>query len=448
MELPKLIDISTQKVVTIHESKTIQEAVDLMYQSSHRDVIVLSEEKRNFGILKANDLVKLKIQGVPFTTKLKEIKYDSVMSVHFKSTIIDAINEINSTCNCICLIDDEDRLCGYVSYYDIVSSVDPQLMLEKRTLSDILISSYVKCANHNDRTFEVIALMDHNIYDSVVIFENNRGVGIITTKDIVKLFGENKDLNLPISAYMSQPLSTLKHTTTISQALEFIQNQHFKRLVIEDHDGNIVGQITQEELIARVYARWADFIKSEKSQLAHVNKVLEARATKLEHLASFDRLTGLYNRSKFELALNEELNRVKRYKTQIFSLVLFDVDNFKLINDTYGHVVGDIVLRDVAELAKKTIRSTDILCRWGGEEFVLIMPMTDLSHGMEAAQKLKDVISGYEFETVGSVTCSFGVTEYVQNDVVQTIINRADKAMYKAKSNGKNRVEWHLEDNE
>lgn len=76
------------------------------------------------------------------------------------------------------------------------------------------------------------------------------------------------------------------------------------------------------------------------------------------------------------------------------------------------------------------------------------MPMTDLSHGMEAAQKLKDVISGYEFETVGSVTCSFGVTEYVQNDVVQTIINRADKAMYKAKSNGKNRVEWHLEDNE
>ncbi|MEJ5168406.1 MAG: CBS domain-containing protein, partial [Arcobacteraceae bacterium] len=110
MNLPKLVDIATKTVVTIHESKTIQEAVEAMYNSNHRDVIILSEEKRNFGILKANDLVKLKLQKIDFNTKLKDIKYDSVMAIHYCSTIPEAVNEITSNCNCICLVDDEDRL--------------------------------------------------------------------------------------------------------------------------------------------------------------------------------------------------------------------------------------------------------------------------------------------------------------------------------------------------
>lgn len=84
------------------------------------------KKKRNFGIIKANDLVKFKAQGVSFDTKLKDIKYDSVFAVHYEATIPQAINEINDTCSCICLVDNEDRLCGYVSYYDIISSVDPK----------------------------------------------------------------------------------------------------------------------------------------------------------------------------------------------------------------------------------------------------------------------------------------------------------------------------------
>ncbi|MEJ5167606.1 MAG: GGDEF domain-containing protein, partial [Arcobacteraceae bacterium] len=329
----------------------------------------------------------------------------------------------------------------YVSYYDIISSVDPKIMLEKRTLSDILISSYIKEAQSDMPAFEVIALMDNSIYDSVVIFEGDRGVGIVTTKDVVKLFGESKDLKLPISKYMSSPLTTVKHTTTIASALEFIQKQHFKRLIVEDYDGNIVGQITQEELIARVYARWADFMRNEKSQLTHVNKVLEAKASKLEQLASIDKLTSLYNRTKFENTIKEEISRVVRYETQTFSIVLFDVDNFKSINDTFGHLVGDIILKEIATIAKKTIRSTDLICRWGGEEFVIIMPMTSLEHGVEAAEKLRKEINALVFDDVGSVSCSFGVAEFhPSDDNIQSIMTRADKAMYKAKTSGKNKV--------
>ncbi|QOG13146.1 diguanylate cyclase [Arcobacter sp. FWKO B] len=441
MNFPKLVDIATKQVITINDSKTIQEAVEVMYKSNHRDIIIVSEEKRNFGILKANDLVKLKQQNIDFNTKLRDIKYDFVMAIHYCSTIPDAIDEINSNCNCICLVDDEGRLCGYVSYYDIISSIDPKIMLEKRTLSDILISSYIKEAQADISAFEVIVLMDNSIYDSVVIFEGDKGVGIVTTKDIVKLFGENKDLALPIRNYMSSPLITVKHTTSIASALEFIQTQHFKRIVVEDHDGNIVGQITQEELIARVYARWADFMRNEKSQLTHVNKVLEAKASKFEQLASIDKLTSLHNRTKFEATIKDEISRVSRYETKTFSIAIFDVDNFKSINDNFGHLIGDIILKEIAAIAKKTIRVTDLICRWGGEEFVVIMPMTSLEHAVEASEKIRKAINAFIFDNVGCVSCSFGVAEYNPiEDNVQSIMTRADKAMYMAKRSGKNKV--------
>lgn len=445
MTLPKLEDIATQAVISIHESKTIKDAISLMYSSNHRDVIILSEEKRNFGILKANDLVKLQAQGIDFDTKLRDIKYDSVLSIHHKSTISQAVNEIIQTSNCICLVDDDDRLCGYVSYYDIISSVDPKIMLEKRTLSDILINSYIKEAQKDTPTHKVLGLMDNSIYDSVVIFDGNIGVGIITTKDMVKLFGENKDLNASISDYMSSPLSAVKHTTTIAQALTYIQQQRFKRLIVEDCDGNIVGQITQEELVARVYTRWADFMRDEKSQLTHVNKILEERATKMEYLASVDKLTSLYNRGKFESTLKEEMSRVLRYEVGTFSIVLFDVDNFKAVNDTFGHLAGDIILKEISAIAKDTIRSTDLICRWGGEEFAIIMPMTTLEHGVEASEKLRQEINDLIFDGLGQVSCSFGVAEFHKDDTIHSLMLRADKAMYKAKSNGKNRVESLLE---
>lgn len=229
-------------------------------------------------------------------------------------------------------------------------------MLEKQTLSDMLLSSFVKKADINDLTKDVIELMDDTIYDCVIIFDKSNSVGILTTKDIIKLFGESKDLNLPVSNYMRSPLVKVKHTTTVSQALEFIQQQKFKRLIIEDFAGNVIGQITQKELLARVYSKWADFLRDKTVHLSSINSKLQSKTTQLEQLASTDNLTSLYNRAKFEQKLKYEISRATRYENQEFSIVLFDVDNFKIINDTYGHLAGDMVLKKIADLVKNTIR--------------------------------------------------------------------------------------------
>lgn len=440
-QIPKLIDIATKRVVTIDDTHTINQAVELMYTENHRDVIVLSKRKKSFGILKANDLIKLRADNVCFDTCIKDIKYDTVFSINYDTHIEEAIHQISSNNTCICLIDDEHNLCGFVSYHDIISSVDPKLLLEKRTLSDILISSYIKRANSDTPTKDVIALMDDNIYDCVIIFEGQKGVGIITTKDVIKLFGESKDLDLPVSTYMTTPLYSVKHTTTIAQSLKFIQEQNFKRLIVEDVDGNVVGQITQEELITRIYSKWADFMRDETLHLMSLNNSLQSKTMQLEHLATVDKLTSLYNRIKFEQKLKDEMSRVQRYDSEPFSIVLFDVDNFKQINDNYGHITGDIVLQRIAGVIKNTIRTTDLGCRWGGEEFIIIYPLTNIAQAAEASEKIRKLIQELTFDSIKNVSCSFGVAQFEVEDTMQSILARADQAMYKAKRSGKNRVE-------
>jgi diguanylate cyclase (GGDEF)-like protein len=167
---------------------------------------------------------------------------------------------------------------------------------------------------------------------------------------------------------------------------------------------------------------------------------LQEHALRLGHQATTDPLTGLYNRLKFNQEMAGEILRSDRYNSP-FSLMLFDIDQFKKVNDTHGHQMGDKVLIQLSRLVLALIRSTDLLARWGGEEFVILLPGSDGQMASQAAEKLRDGIGHGVFETVGTVTCSFGVAQYVEGDTAELLIGRADDALYRAKINGRNQVE-------
>lgn len=165
----------------------------------------------------------------------------------------------------------------------------------------------------------------------------------------------------------------------------------------------------------------------------------------LKLLASTDTLTGAYNRRKFNEVLQVELARAKRYGTS-FSVLIFDVDHFKRINDVYGHQVGDQVLLKIALLVTGNIRQTDIFARWGGEEFVVLAAHCDTECPSAFADKLRKLIEQYAFDQVGRVTCSFGVTVYRHGDAEESLLKRVDDYLYRAKEAGRNCVvfEDHL----
>jgi two-component system, cell cycle response regulator len=159
----------------------------------------------------------------------------------------------------------------------------------------------------------------------------------------------------------------------------------------------------------------------------------------LRILSEIDQLTGIFNRAKFNKEINYWIDYSRRYSIPL-SLAIFDIDNFKMINDTYGHLAGDKVIIGIASTVKNTIRNTDIFARWGGEEFVLLLPNMDNSQGMEFLERLRELIAAHNHEAVGRVTCSFGLVTMAKNDEVDTFINRADQMLYLAKSEGKNKV--------
>jgi len=167
------------------------------------------------------------------------------------------------------------------------------------------------------------------------------------------------------------------------------------------------------------------------------NKKIQER---LQELAQTDRLTGIKNRLKLEEVLALEIKRSSRYMENKFSLILFDIDRFKEVNDTYGHDVGDEVLKTVSELVGKNIRDSDIFGRWGGEEFLLILPNTDLEQAKKVAQKLRKITEKFEMPKNITITASFGVSEFKEGDNIDTVIKRADNRLYDAKRTGRNKV--------
>lgn len=441
IDFPKVSDISSKNVLCVEDFKSIAEAVALMYKNDHRDIVINIAGERRFGLLKVNDIVRLKLQDVDFSQKINTIKYDIIPSINEKESILECLKEIDCINNCLCAVDDDNNLKGFVSYNDIVSSIDPQMMLERRPVSEILLASHVKRTCVSTPATEVARMMDSILYDCVIIYDDESPVGIVTTKDIMQMLGGKSDLTRPISEYMSAPLQTVRYDTSIKEALDFIQHKHFKRVIVKNNDEKIIGQITQEEIVAKIYSKWAENMRDNDTQLREINKLLSARAAKYEELSTIDNLTGVFNRSKFEFELRNEIKRIERYETGTFSLVFLDIDHFKNINDKYGHLEGDNTLRDMARLIEKNLRSTDTFARWGGEEFVVIMPLTPLELAKEVTEKFRKIVEQEQFYVVGKITCSFGITEFKKGDNAQSIILRADKAMYKAKENGRNRVE-------
>lgn len=167
----------------------------------------------------------------------------------------------------------------------------------------------------------------------------------------------------------------------------------------------------------------------------HVRNYLQK---KLEFLASHDALTRILNRYSFNKILSNEVMRSRRYKS-VLSLVVFDIDRFKLVNDTFGHRTGDLVLRNVTKAVSARIRENDLFFRIGGEEFAVLAVESDVENATLLAERLRKIVELTDFKEVGRITISLGVAQLIQEESEESFFHRADKALYAAKQAGRNR---------
>ncbi len=185
---------------------------------------------------------------------------------------------------------------------------------------------------------------------------------------------------------------------------------------------------------------WNRKLSRLNKEVAIAHETLRQKTDELEHISITDSLTGVFNRRHIDAVFELELKRSTRHDRDL-SIILLDIDFFKAVNDTFGHQIGDTVLKQFATLVKNNIRATDILGRWGGEEFLIICPEINLQNAVHMAWTLCRSIASEGFGVAGPQTASFGVTSHKKKEKTQAMISRTDKALYLAKSNGRNRVE-------
>ncbi len=207
--------------------------------------------------------------------------------------------------------------------------------------------------------------------------------------------------------------------------------------------------------------KWSLFIKSQKTNIIYsicalvlvetllligwrysqrrLQDIIKSQTSELQKLATTDGLTEAYNHRTIEQLLRQEINRSKRYENT-FSVLMIDVDHFKMVNDKFGHLVGDEVLVELVTRIKALIRDSDMLGRWGGEEFLLLATESELATAILLADRIKTVTSNTPFTNAQTITVSIGVTQYRPSDDTNSLVARADKALYQAKHDGRNRV--------
>jgi diguanylate cyclase (GGDEF)-like protein len=198
-------------------------------------------------------------------------------------------------------------------------------------------------------------------------------------------------------------------------------------------------QIAKGNLDEKISISSQDEIGQVLRELAAMQGKLKVMIGELDQLASTDKLTGAWNRRRFEETVETEIDRLRRYG-QHLSLMILDVDHFKKINDDYGHPIGDQVLVDLSNTIRSSLRASDSLTRWGGEEFVILCPNTTASIVSKLAERLRKKIATVNFKEVGCITVSFGVAECGPSETWEQWLHRADEALYLAKSGGRDQV--------
>jgi len=246
-----------------------------------------------------------------------------------------------------------------------------------------------------------------------------------------------------------EPLLNLEITgeTLAQPGVPRVWREHFYPL--KDVAGQVIGiNVTVEEITALKQAERQLRISEQRYrelsaelELKVQERTLELRNAngELHRLATTDSLTGVWNRRYLEQAVAGEMARAQRYGEPL-ALVMFDIDHFKAINDRHGHLVGDHVLIEMAQRIRGHLRASDLLARWGGEEFVILLPHSTAPAAARLAEKLRLATMMQPFPTAGTITTSFGVAEYQPDDTLDGWFTRADNALYAAKEAGRNRV--------
>ncbi len=279
--------------------------------------------------------------------------------------------------------------------------------------------------NLEDSLIESCRIMTKNRISCVVVRKSNKPVGVLSERSVVRWLADTKKVNSPVKEVMRNPAVCIEPRKTVMEALSLMRENHIRRLVITQK-GEIVGLVTQSDLLE-----------------ATVRLLSQTESKKEEYktIAQKDLLTGLFSRNYFETVFKREAERIKRYGG-LLSVVIFDLDNFKEINDTFGHSAGDKTLKEAGKIIESFSRGADIVARYGGDEFIVLLPGVGTRGPKVYAERVRKNVEEYFQAKPVKLTVSAGLCKWtLKINTAKRMVKKADRCLYYAKKKGKNIVQ-------
>lgn len=436
---PNIGSIAQKAILRCDPHISVRDAALLMERNKVSSVVLEMAGKRH--IFTVEDLLSYIHGGGDYAAMLSDLPIKRLDCISDKEKLLLVLEHLDDTGSShLGIVDSDDGLIGIVTRTDILSSIDPAILMERKKIGDMIIRSEPVMFTA-DWILEDVRHHFRKAEDAIIVVDEGKPIGIVTTKDVFGIISSGDDASKPLSAYMATPVITSPRTASINDAMLQLKQCRIKRAIVVDESEQLVGVISQSELISYAYGAWINILKNHSSELHELVDMLEDKARSLEHLSVTDVLTGLGNRRLLQIRMDEERERVRRYGAAPFSFVILDIDFFKQINDAHGHLVGDAVLKLLSAEISRAIRKVDTAVRWGGEEFAIMLSNTPLAAAVGFCERLRAAVERMELVNGISLTISLGISEYVPEEDESTLLERADRALYSAKHKGRNRVE-------
>ena len=431
--------LKTISVLYVEDENDVREFTSKLLSSLLQNVYVaqngleglkIFEEHKDDIDLIVSDINMPKMDGLSMCEAIKKINPEIplvITSAHNDTNFLKRSIEIGVTTYAMKPID------LYQLIESIVKAMEPIIL--KRKLIEMNLSLESKIEQEISKIKSIL-----DAQDNIIIVTNKEEITNVNKKFLdffgVDNFDEFISTKKNIFDFFEEEFGFITKEQINKQEswIKYIKELHEIDRIVK-----IKGALEEE----KIFAINVDYYDNKDDyyvfSLTDITKLKE-KSNLLEYQASHDKLTGLFNRNRFDEIYAKEIKRARRYENDL-SIIIFDVDDFKIVNDTYGHQVGDEVLKEMAQIVLTHVREQDITVRWGGEEFLILLPQTNLEGAVLAANKIRIAISEHSFTDKSlTITGSFGVAQLLNEDSEKDFISRADKLLYEAKKTGKNKV--------
>ena len=431
--------LKTISVLYVEDENDVREFTSKLLTSLLRKVYVAQDGQEGLKIFEENkddidliisDINMPKMDGLSMCEAIKKINHEIplvITSAHNDTNFLRRSIEIGVTTYAMKPID------LYQLMESIIKAMEPIIL--KKKLIELNLSLESKIEQEINKIKSIL-----DAQDNIIIVTNKEEITNVNKKFLdffgVDNFDEFIKSRKNIFDFFQEEFGfiTKEQITKQESWIKYIKELHEIDRIVK------IKSALEEE---KIFAINVDYYENKDDyyvfSLTDITKLKE-KSNLLEYQASHDKLTGLFNRNRFDEIYTKEIKRTKRYNNEL-SIIIFDIDDFKMVNDTYGHQIGDEVLKEIAKITLNGVREQDINVRWGGEEFLILLPQTNLTGAVTVASKIKSAIKEHIFTDKSlKITASFGVSQLLEEDDEISLISRSDKLLYEAKKTGKDKV--------